>query len=168
MPAFISVCAFSAAWRRSRPEAQTTRIPKEFEFGLLNKKSCKGILWIIVPHLKRGIKEFCGRNFCSPKIRADNERANPPTEMGAGCPAPTLLMLLFPPLQVLLQFRDAAAHEAATTGTPMIMPGMPKRPPPRVMAKTTQKEDRPVELPRMAGPMMFPSICCRIMTKISM
>lgn len=111
MPAFISVCAFSAAWRRSRPEAQTTRIPKEFEFGLLNKKSCKGILWIIVPHLKRGIKEFCGRNFCSPKIRADNERANPPTEMGAGCPAPTLLMLLFPPLQVLLQFRDAAAHE---------------------------------------------------------
>ena len=36
-----------------------------------------------------------------------------------------------------------------------------------MMENITQKPVIPVELPRMRGPMMLPSICCRIITKIT-
>ena len=32
--------------------------------------------------------------------------------------------------------------------------------------KRTQKADRPVELPKILGPMMLPSTCCKMMMKI--
>ena len=42
----------------------------------------------------------------------------------------------------------------------MIIPGMPNRPPNSVIAKITQKPDRPVESPRIFGPSTLPSNCC--------
>ena len=47
----------------------------------------------------------------------------------------------------------------------MIMPTKPHRPPNSRMANSTQKLDRPVELPRILGPMMLPSSCCKIRMK---
>ena len=44
-------------------------------------------------------------------------------------------------------------------GTPRIMPAKPNRPPPKRIEKMTQKEDKPVLSPKMAGPMILPSIC---------
>jgi hypothetical protein len=44
-------------------------------------------------------------------------------------------------------------------GTPIIMPGTPRIPPKIVMEKITQKPDRPVDCPRILGPIKFPSIC---------
>ena len=54
----------------------------------------------------------------------------------------------------------------AKKGTPSIMPGKPKSPPPTMMANITQKLASLVVLPRILGPMIFPSICCRTSTII--
>ena len=39
------------------------------------------------------------------------------------------------------------------------MPGRPNNPPPRMMAKTTQKAVSPVDSPKILGPMICASIC---------
>ena len=52
----------------------------------------------------------------------------------------------------------------AKSGTPMIMPTKPHRPPNSRMANSTQKLESPVVLPRIFGPMMLPSTCCRTRT----
>ena len=36
----------------------------------------------------------------------------------------------------------------------------PNSPPPTKIANTTQKDDNPVEFPKIFGPMILPSICC--------
>ena len=59
------------------------------------------------------------------------------------------------------------ANNMAKIGTPIIMPKIPQIPPKNVMENITQKLDNPVELPKIFGPIIFPSTCCRIMTKIA-
>ena len=51
-------------------------------------------------------------------------------------------------------------------GTPSSIPGKPHRPPNTRIANTTQKEESPVESPRIFGPIIFPSTCCKMITKI--
>jgi hypothetical protein len=54
----------------------------------------------------------------------------------------------------------------ANTGIPRIIPGTLKNPPNKVMEKITQKPSRPVESPRILGPITLPSICCSTSMKI--
>ena len=53
------------------------------------------------------------------------------------------------------------------TGTPRSIPQKPKSPAPRMMENMTQKPLMPMELPRIFGPMMLPSTCWRMITKIT-
>ena len=48
------------------------------------------------------------------------------------------------------------------TGTPSSMPMKPKNPPPMMMANIIQKPFTPVELPRIFGPRILPSNCCKM------
>ena len=47
------------------------------------------------------------------------------------------------------------------------MPQKPNSPAPKMMENMTQKPLMPIELPRIFGPMMLPSICWRITMKIT-
>ena len=49
----------------------------------------------------------------------------------------------------------------------MIMPTKPNKPPKSRMEKSTQIPDNPVLLPRIFGPMILPSTCCKITIKIT-
>ena len=49
----------------------------------------------------------------------------------------------------------------------MIIPGIPKIPPPIRMATMTRKLESPVESPRIFGPRILPSNCWRIRIKIA-
>ena len=51
------------------------------------------------------------------------------------------------------------ANKIANIGTPTIIPKIPQIPPKKVMEKITQKLDKPVELPSILGPIIFPSTC---------
>ena len=46
------------------------------------------------------------------------------------------------------------------------MPGTPKKAPPTRMATITHRLERPVVSPKILGPMILPSTCCRAMIKI--
>lgn len=48
----------------------------------------------------------------------------------------------------------------------MIIPANPNRPPPSRIENTTQNADNPVELPKIFGPITFPSSCCSTRMKI--
>jgi hypothetical protein len=48
----------------------------------------------------------------------------------------------------------------------MIIPTNPNRPPPSRIENTTQNADNPVELPKIFGPITFPSSCCSTRMKI--
>ena len=50
----------------------------------------------------------------------------------------------------------------AMVGTPSIIPGSPNRPPPTMMAKSTQKLASLVVFPNILGAIMLPSICWSI------
>ena len=52
-------------------------------------------------------------------------------------------------------------------GTPSSIPKNPNNPPPIRIENNTQKGGKPIESPRIRGPNMFPSNCCRIITKIT-
>jgi len=54
----------------------------------------------------------------------------------------------------------------AQTGTAMIMPKTPQKPPPIRIEMMIRKLDTPVVSPRIFGPKKFPSNCCRRTTKI--
>ena len=54
----------------------------------------------------------------------------------------------------------------ANTGTPIIIPTIPINLPATSMANNIQKADMPMESPSILGPIIFPSICCIINTKI--
>ena len=53
----------------------------------------------------------------------------------------------------------------ANVGTPITIPTKPNNPPPSKIDVTTQNADSPVEFPRIFGPRIFPSNCCK--TKIN-
>ena len=46
------------------------------------------------------------------------------------------------------------------------MPGTPKSPPPKITLNIMNIAEIPTELPKILGPIMFPSICCKISMKI--
>ena len=56
---------------------------------------------------------------------------------------------------------DIKAYMTAKIGTPTSHPTIPHIPPKNVIEKRTQKLESPVEFPRMAGPKIFPSNCCK-------
>ena len=58
------------------------------------------------------------------------------------------------------------ADNGAQTGTAMIMPKTPQKPPPIRIEMMIRKLDTPVVSPRIFGPKKFPSNCCRRTTKI--
>ena len=55
----------------------------------------------------------------------------------------------------------------ANSGTPITIPMKPKIPPNKRRAKVTQNSEIPVVVPKILGPIMFPSICCNIIIKIT-
>ena len=55
----------------------------------------------------------------------------------------------------------------AKTGTPKSIPKKPNKPPATRIANNTQKEDNPVVSPKIFGPIIFPSTCCKIKIKIA-
>ena len=57
----------------------------------------------------------------------------------------------------------------ANSGTAQIIPHIPKSPLPTRIENSTQKLETPVVLPKILGPKIFPSNCCRtiiITTKV--
>ncbi len=48
----------------------------------------------------------------------------------------------------------------------MIIPTKPKSPPKSRMENSTQKLDTPVDSPKILGPRIFPSNCCKSRIKI--
>ena len=49
----------------------------------------------------------------------------------------------------------------------MIIPTIPHKPPNKRIENSTQNADSPVDSPRIAGPIIFPSICCNMAIKIT-
>ena len=58
------------------------------------------------------------------------------------------------------------SNNTANRGTPMTIPIIPHKPPKNNIANSAQNVDKPVALPMHLGPIIFPSICCRIIINI--